>query len=230
MHPSAIAACRHSLCLALLGLLLGASGAGAAEERKGLEKVQDSFLKLVCGKTAVADNSACARMLGDAGQGDDGARVRQLAAHFVVLTFAEAGTRALEEHEDRGVLAHIQGVFEKTGNAEAGKALLEDVSREIIQINNQGVLAARSGDFDGSVQLLIEAAERVPNLQFLVNAAKSIYTLMDQKGWQPELAERAHRYLEKARSRSPDDPRVISGRDMYQRVARKYGVQVDTDS
>ncbi len=157
-------------------------------------------------------------------------------AHACMANGKEADAQSLlrqvaaENNEDRGVLAHIQGVFEKTGNAEAGKALLEDVSREIIQINNQGVLAARSGDFDGSVQLLIEAAERVPNLQFLVNAAKSIYTLMDQKGWQPELAERAHRYLEKARSRSPDDPRVISGRDMYQRVARKYGVQVDTDS
>lgn len=137
---------------------------------------------------------------------------------------------AAENNEDRSVLAHIQGVFEKTGNAEAGKALLEDVSREIVQINNQGVLAARSGDFEGSVKLLIEAAERVPNLQFLVNAAKAIYTLMDQKGWQAEQAERAHRYLEKARSRAPDDPRVISGRDMYQRVARKYGMSPDTEA
>ncbi len=136
---------------------------------------------------------------------------------------------AAENNEDRSVLAHIQGVFEKTGNAEAGKALLESVSREIIDINNKGVLAARSGDFEGSVQLLIEAAERVPNLQFLVNAAKSIYTLMDQKGWQPEQAERARRYLEQARSRSPDDPRVISGREMYQRVARKYGVPMDEE-
>lgn len=117
MHTAAIAACRHSLCLALLGLLLGATGAGATEERKGLEKVQDSFLKLVCGKTAVADNSACARMLGDAGQGDDGARVRQLAAHFIVLTFAEAGTRALEEHEDRGVLA--PALLQRIRSAEA---------------------------------------------------------------------------------------------------------------
>jgi len=136
---------------------------------------------------------------------------------------------AAENNEDHSILAHIQGVFAKTGNAEAGKALLDDVSREIIQINNQGVLAARGGDFEGSVKLLIEAAERVPNLQFLVNAAKSIYTLMDQKGWQPELAERARVYLEKARARAPEDPRVISGREMYQHVAQKYGIQTDAE-
>lgn len=137
---------------------------------------------------------------------------------------------AAENNEDRGVLAHIQGVFEKTGKAEAGRALLEDVSREIVQINNQGVLAARNGDIEGSVELLIEAAERVPNLQFLVNAAKAIYTLMDQKGWNEERAARATQYLDKARSRYPNDPRVISARQLYQRVAAKYGIQPETEA
>ncbi len=134
---------------------------------------------------------------------------------------------AAENNEDRSILAHIQGVFAKNGNPEAGQALLEDVNREIVEINNQGVTAARTGDLEGSVDMLMEAAERVPNLQFLINAADAIYSLMDAKGWKEELAVKAHTYLEKARAKNPQDPRVITARQLYQRVAAKYGINTD---
>ena len=134
---------------------------------------------------------------------------------------------AAENNEDRSILAHIQGVFAKNGNPEAGQALLDDVNREIVEINNQGVTAARTGDLEGSVDMLVEAAERVPNLQFLINAADAIYSLMDAKGWKEELAAKAHTYLEKARAKNPQDPRVITARQLYQRVAAKYGINTD---
>ena len=85
---------------------------------------------------------------------------------------------AAENHEDPHLINHITSVFEKTGQPDAGKALLDQVGKEIIALNNKGVLAARNGDFEGAVQLLIQAVEQVPNLQFLINAAKAclLYT------------------------------------------------------
>ncbi len=70
----------------------------------------------------------------------------------------------------------------------------------------------------------MEAADRVPSIQFLANAAKAICALMDQKGWREDLAEQAARYLEQAQAKSPRDSRVLSGRESYQRVAAKYGI------
>ncbi len=131
---------------------------------------------------------------------------------------------AAENNENQGVIAQIQGVFARTGNADAGKQLLDQVSREIVELNNRGVIAARSGDIEASVKMLIEAAESVPNLQFLVNAAKAICALMDQAGWREDLAERADRYLQQALAKNPRDPRVLSGKEAYKRVAAKYGV------
>ncbi|MDQ5959173.1 MAG: hypothetical protein QG592_252, partial [Pseudomonadota bacterium] len=84
--------------------------------------------------------------------------------------------------------------------------------------------AARSGNLEESVRLLCEAAERVPSLQFLANATKAICALMDQKGWRDDLASRARSYLEQAQAKSPKDSRVLSGREVFQRVAGKYGV------
>ncbi|MDR1995469.1 tetratricopeptide repeat protein [Azonexus sp.] len=134
---------------------------------------------------------------------------------------------AAENNEDPQLIAHITQVFAKTGQSDAGMALLDQVGREIVELNNRGVLAARAGDFAGSVQLLIQAAEQVPNLQFLVNAAKAIYTLMERDGWDPELAARAYDYLMRAGQKDRKSPKVASARELYGAVAKKYGMAID---
>ena len=68
---------------------------------------------------------------------------------------------AAENHEDQHLINHITSVFERTGQAAAGKAILDQVGK-IVDLNNRGVMAARSGDLDGAVKLLIQAAERCP--------------------------------------------------------------------
>jgi len=134
---------------------------------------------------------------------------------------------AAENHEDPHLIGQITSVFAKTGQGDAGKALLEQVSRQIVDLNNKGVMAARNGDFEGSVQLLIQAAEQVPNLQFLVNAAKAIFTLMDNKGWDNELAARALDYLHRAQLKDRKSPKVASARQLYVTVAKKHGIDVE---
>lgn len=131
---------------------------------------------------------------------------------------------AAENHEDPHLIEHITSVFEKTGQPDAGKALLEQVGKEIIDLNNKGVLAARNGDLEGSVELLIQAVNQVPNLQFLVNAAKAIFSLIDQKGWNSELAARGYDYLQRAQRKDRKSPKVASARELYVAVAKKYGI------
>jgi FimV-like protein len=133
---------------------------------------------------------------------------------------------AAENHEDRSMIAHIQGVFAKTGNEAAGQAMLAQVGKEIVELNNRGVLAARSGDLEASVKMLIEAAERVPNIQFLVNASKAIFTLLERKGWDEAMAENGLRYLQMAQNKDLRNAKVVSARELYQRAARKYGIAI----
>ena len=133
---------------------------------------------------------------------------------------------AAENHEDRSMIAHIQGVFAKTGNEAAGQAMLAQVGKEIVELNNRGVLAARSGDLEASVQMLIEAADSVPNLQFLVNATKAIFTLLERNGWNESMAERGLRYLQMAQAKDIRNAKVVSARELYQRAARKYGIAI----
>jgi tetratricopeptide (TPR) repeat protein len=132
---------------------------------------------------------------------------------------------AAENHEDPHLINHITSVFEKTGQPDTGKALLDDIGKEIISLNNKGVLAARSGDLEGAVKLLTQAADQVPNLQFLVNAAKAILTLLDKKGWDGELAAKAQDYLLRAQRKDNKSPKVASARELYVAVAKKNGIR-----
>lgn len=133
---------------------------------------------------------------------------------------------AAENNEDQHLINHISEVFRKTGNEDAGKALLEEVGTEIITLNNRGVMAARAGDLEGAVDLLIQAAEQVPNLQFLVNASKAIFSLLDRKGWDSELANRGLHYLRRAEAKDRRSPKVASARELYTTVAKKQGIAI----
>ncbi len=86
------------------------------------------------------------------------------------------------------------------------------------------MLAARNGDLEGAVQLLIQAVEQVPNLQFLVNASKAILTLLDQKGWDEALAAKARDYLQRAQRKDGKSQKVASARELYGTVAKKHGI------
>ncbi len=137
---------------------------------------------------------------------------------------------AAENNEDTHLLDLITDVYKKTGNEAAGKSLLDQVGAEIIELNNRGVMAARAGDLEGSVQLLIQAAEQVPNLQFLVNASKAIFTLLERKGWDQEMAERGLYYLRKAQQKDKRSAKVASARELYTAVAKKNGIAVSDTS
>ncbi|MBS1196586.1 MAG: Response regulator receiver:Tetratricopeptide 4 [Proteobacteria bacterium] len=134
---------------------------------------------------------------------------------------------AAENNEDLHIIEHITEVFRKTGNEDAGKAMLDQVGAEIITLNNRGVMAARAGDLEGAVELLIQAVEQVPNLQFLVNASKAIFTLIERKGWDQELAERGLQYLRRAQAKDARSPKVASARELYAAVAKKNGMPVN---
>jgi FimV-like protein len=135
------------------------------------------------------------------------------------------GRIAAENHEDNRVIARIQDVFTRTGKEEAGKDLLAKVGREIVELNERGAQAALSGDDKTSVGALIEAAERIPSVQFLTDAARGIFSLLERKGWNEEMADRGLRYIQTAQDKDAHSPKVVSARELYFQVARKYGIE-----
>ena len=129
---------------------------------------------------------------------------------------------AAENHEDPHLLDHINNVFRKTGLGDAGKTYSPMLVKKLFTLNNQGVLAARSGDLEGSVRLLMQAADKYPARQFLVNAAKAIYSLwIKQAGtvWNSLIKHRPTWHLPVKR-KTAKVPRFASAREMSAAVAK----------
>ncbi len=133
---------------------------------------------------------------------------------------------AAENHENRNMIAHIEGVFSKTGKETVGQALLAQVGREVVELNKLGELDTADSTNEMSLTKIVEAARRIPSLQFLLNASNAIFTQLDQKGWNEELAGQALEFLSKAQRKESLSPKVVAARELYRRTARKYGIDV----
>ena len=87
-------------------------------------------------------------------------------------------------------------------------------------------MEAAGADREVSLGKLLEAANRIPSLQFLLNASNAVFTQLDQKGWNEDLAAQALQCLNKAQAKEALNPKVVAARELYRRTARKYGIDV----
>jgi len=133
---------------------------------------------------------------------------------------------AYQNPDDAALQDQIALVFERGGDQAAGRALIEQVAREVGGARDAHAEATRSGDLAGSLDALCRHADRIPNVQFLVNAANAVFGLIDQRGWKNDLAEHGLRYLLRAQAKDPKNPKVVAANDLFQNVAQKYGVSV----
>lgn len=129
---------------------------------------------------------------------------------------------ASAHHDSLRVIQRVKSIFVQHDQADAGQELMSSVNDEIVELNNRGVLAARSGDLQKAVELLTETADRVPNIQFLVNAAKAIFTYINQHGWDDTLAQQGISYLRQAWQKDRHSSKVASARAVYSAVAEKF--------
>ena len=128
-------------------------------------------------------------------------------------------------HESQALILKAKQVFEEAGKGEEGSALVDGNVKSIIQLNNQGVLKAQQGDLEGSVQLLTEAATRMPgNVQIVLNAAQALLVHIDKLGWNESYMVSARGYLDVARAKSATHPKLLSISKLAQDVAKKYGI------
>ena len=91
---------------------------------------------------------------------------------------------------------------------EQGETLIERCVNNAVNINNEGVARAKSGDLEGAIELLEEAARTMPdNAHIVMNAAHALITHMQLHGLQADKQERVASYVERVRARNPEHPK-----------------------
>jgi tetratricopeptide (TPR) repeat protein len=88
-------------------------------------------------------------------------------------------------------------------------------------MNNQGVKLLSAGQFSEAISLFVKAADSMSgNLVINLNTARAFIMQMEKHGADSERLGRARRYLEIAKNIAPDDQRLRSALDRYQRLLR----------
>jgi Flp pilus assembly protein TadD len=101
-------------------------------------------------------------------------------------------------------------MFTELDRTEQGDTLIERSVGNAVQINNEGVGRAQSGDLEGAIELLEEAAASMPdNTHIVMNAAHSLLAHMQVHGLQPDKQAKVAGYLQRVRARDPSHSKYL---------------------
>ena len=141
--------------------------------------------------------------------------VMAMADACFALGKEEDATRLLRHavqnhHEDEVIKDKVHAVLVAAGKGDREASEMIDASaREVIQLNNEGVRKAQAGQFREAVELLCEAANRLPsNLQIVGNAALVMALDLVRNGKDAIKLTRCLGYRDALIRKSPSHPKL----------------------
>jgi CheY-like chemotaxis protein/Tfp pilus assembly protein PilF len=149
-------------------------------------------------------------------------------------TAARLGDRARAEallqqavrnnHEDDEFLREVEATYADSGLSEDPGELIQDIKREIIDLNNRGVKMAGAGRINEAIGLFEEAAEGMSGNRVInLNAAKVLIMHMERSGSDADALGKVRKYLERARKLDPSDLAVARVAERFHRIVSGTG-------
>jgi tetratricopeptide (TPR) repeat protein len=107
-------------------------------------------------------------------------------------------------HEDQELMGNIQAIFNDLDIGDEGRKIVSMARNEIIKLNNDGVRLVREGDLGKAIEFFEQAVDNLPdNKTINANAAHALILYMQKNGSQPDLLEKAMKYLDRVKSIDP---------------------------
>ncbi|WP_051710675.1 response regulator [Andreprevotia chitinilytica] len=130
-------------------------------------------------------------------------------------------------NEDADIASTVEALYHGLGRPEVAAQLIQSANQDIIEVNNEAIRAANSGDYTGAAERFISALETLPgNLQVLLNASNALLVCVNKEGWDARYMELSQEYLARARKLDPANGKARQLLDVYRRTQRRYGVDV----
>jgi tetratricopeptide (TPR) repeat protein len=127
-------------------------------------------------------------------------------------------------HDDEGLLESIGNVFNEIGRSEAGRDLIAQNVQSVVDLNNQAVLAAQSGQFEEAIARFLKAQEEMPgNVQIMLNLVNATLAMVQRQGWHEVHMRRAHDMLIKVRSIAPTNSKYQKLQQAWRATTEKLG-------
>jgi Flp pilus assembly protein TadD len=113
-------------------------------------------------------------------------------------------------HEDDAIKDKVHEVLTSAGkHASEATAMINESTREVIQLNNEGVIKAEAGQLAEAIDLLSQAADRLPNnVQIVSNASLVLALDLVRNGNNSDKLRSCMHYREELIKKSPNHPKL----------------------
>lgn len=107
-------------------------------------------------------------------------------------------------HENVALSRQVEAVFEHAQLGAEGLSLIKESRQEVVNVNNQGVLLAKKGDYLEGVKLLRGAVQNLPNSEVVImNLCGLLLGLMSTQGKSDALVHEVKELLARVREINP---------------------------
>ncbi|GAB3423372.1 tetratricopeptide repeat protein [Massilia agilis] len=120
-------------------------------------------------------------------------------------------------------MAKAMDVLQQAGHGEMAARLAQETRQQVVDLVASGAAKARAGDYLGAVELMQEAAAKMPgNPAVAFNAALAILRCLEHAGWDDKLAASVPGLVDSVRRLDGRNPKLPALVALHQQVLRKY--------
>jgi DNA-binding NarL/FixJ family response regulator/thioredoxin-like negative regulator of GroEL len=120
-------------------------------------------------------------------------------------------------------LARAMSVMEQAGRGELAQKLAQESRQQVVDLVASGAARARDGDYRGAVELMLEAAGKMPNNpQVAFNAALALLKHLENLGWDERLGHQAQQLIGRVRRLDPVNAKLPALAGLHQQILKKY--------
>lgn len=129
-------------------------------------------------------------------------------------------------HDDPQLAARVTRIYKEQGREEEAIKLIEATAADIVEINNEAVRLAKSGDLQAAAERFLKAVKDMPsNLQVLLNTINALLAYVNQNGWHASYMQRAQELLTRASVLDPTNGKALQMAEIYRKTQRRFGVK-----
>ena len=115
------------------------------------------------------------------------------------------------DHENAQLSREVEAIFAAENLAEVGQSLIAAARKEVIDINNEGVMLAKKGEFLQGATLLRLAVKKLPTSEvMIVNLCGLLIAQMSKSGYTETVASEARLLLEQLHEINPGNKKFYS--------------------
>ncbi len=123
-------------------------------------------------------------------------------------------------------MAKAMDVFEKAGRNDLALPLVQESSKEVADMVAAGAARAKAGDFRGAVDLMTEAAAKLPdNPHVVFNGAVAALKCLENMGWDERLGHYALSLIASVRRLDPTNAKLPALSGLHQQILKKYNIK-----